>query len=1008
MVFPATPRDLTVEILINETWTDITDYALQRQDIAIVRGSGGESDSAPPTTMTLLLNNDDGRFSYDNPMSPYWPYFNTACQIRLKMTEGGTDYYRFWGETGDAPEMTNQSRDDQYITLECHGLFGRWERSKKPESPLRRSIMAGLGTDLVAYWPMEDGGENDQTLADLTPNTQPMFVNSEIDFASNSDMDGTLPIPDIGSGQVTANVPAYRSTDNAVSIGFVMSLSTVASDGTTVLSCKLYGGTVGRVALITDIDGDTYVRFYDRDGAIITTTAALNFEITNTSSYMALTLNQSGADIHVEWEHRNAFDTSINTSAGTDITSQSLGIVSQCVFGYFNNLGAAIGHLHVHNTRFPSNITDIYSAAAAYVGESAGARFIRNCREASVEFRYAGQSLNAAMGPQPIDTLYAILRECADVEHALIYEARDFFGLTMITREALYNQGTNVRLPPDMSISTTSGSTSQLTTLQSSYDYRFWPGVTFQLRVVATDALVASTVHTVTSVLDDGTNNFIVNFTPAASVTPSATYEISIVRSAVLALDYSLNHLVLPFKPVRDNKLTANRVQVRRDGGSSAQVEDATSPRGTADPPEGIGLYETSSTLNVYRDATLRQHAGWLLGLGTNAEARFTELELNMANSALAAKQAEILTADIGHLVTIDNMSSAHIYQQARQHLHGYVETFDTVFGHRISLNTVPARPYKILTFDDAEHRWAAESTTLGAALTSSATGAVSVNAGRDVWTTDSSDFPQDIIIGGEQVTISGISGGAGSISFVSAGTSSAADNSSVTPGLPAGVANGNVVLILVAIRNTSATVNTPTNWTVVHSVGNHMKLLAREYQSGTWTTMPTITVSGGASGSTVIAQGAAFSGIMTTAAKTNTAVTTTNVDIPVRTSGMNAVHGQYGLRLACGVHYDDWASVIPPSGLDEIDEPDSALGSDMGVTWAYAIDAIAGNFPGTKGQAEFTITTTTAATNHSFVVFFAAAAQTFTISARSVNGVVKAHTVGTPIDIVEPSHYGL
>lgn len=1008
MAFPAVPRDVTVEILINESWVDISTYVMQRSPITIVRGSGGENDSVPPTTMSLLLNNEDGRFSQDNPMSPYWPYFSVACQIRLKITEGGTDYYRFWGETQDAPEATEKARTDNYISLHAHSYFGRWQRSRKPDSPMRRTTLAS--TNLVAYWPMEDEGENAQVLAAATPSTSPMIINSAIDIASESSLDCTKPIPSIGNGQVTFSIPTYRSTNNAVFISFLIVITAVAADQTTILSVRFNGGTISRLSVLGYINGDMSVRAYDRDGGVISTFPLVGLiNINNAGSWVSLRVSQSGADVHVELEARSTLSNN-SASVGGDFTSQTIGTATLGIYGMFNNLGASIGHTGVFTGALPTSFSDLSQAIQAYAGESAGARFIRNCRENGIEFRYWGQSLNSTMGPQPIDTLYAILRECADVEHSVIFEAREYFGLMMITRAALYNQGTRVRLPPDMNIKTTSSSTTTLITYAASFDYRFWPGVEFQLRVVATDALVSSTVYTVVTAEDQGNDELLVTFTPAAPVTPTAgTHEISILRTAVASFDYSASDLVLPFRPARDNRLAANRVLASRKRGSNYLVEDRTSPRGSADPPEGIGLYEIGPTLNLYSDAQLPLHAGWELGIGTNDEPRYPSLEINFASASLAAKQAEILTADIGHLITIDNAETAWLYRQQRQHAMGYTETLSTIYGHELALNTVPARPYQVGVWNETTDRWAAASTSLAQDITSAQTGAVSVSVGQDVWTTSAGDFPLDVVIGGELVTLSGISGGVGSISFVSAGTSSAADNASVTPGLPAGLVNGDVVLILVSIRNTAATVNTPSGWTASYTqAGTNFRLLSRVYNSAVWTTMPTVTVSGGSAGNTVIAQSAAFRGISLLPTKINSPVSSSHIDIAVRTSAMNSVHGQYGLRLVCGNHFDDWTSVVPPSGLDEIEEIDSTLGSDMGQVWAYAIDGISANFPGTKGQAEFTVTGGTAAANKSFVVFFGASPQTFTISARSVNNVIKSHSTGASIDIAEPDHYAL
>lgn len=80
----------------------------------------------------------------------------------------------------------------------------------------------------------------------------------------------------------------------------------------------------------------------------------------------------------------------------------------------------------------------------------------------------------------------------------------------------------------------------------------------------------------------------------------------------------------------------------------------------------------------------------------------------------------------------------------------------------------------------------------------------------------------------------------------VSVGTESNGNNASVTPGMPAGVADGDILVMKAAIRNTSATINTPTNWTLFLNGGN-FRIYTRIYSAGV--TAPTVTFSGGVAG---------------------------------------------------------------------------------------------------------------------------------------------------------------
>lgn len=79
--------------------------------------------------------------------------------------------------------------------------------------------------------------------------------------------------------------------------------------------------------------------------------------------------------------------------------------------------------------------------------------------------------------------------------------------------------------------------------------------------------------------------------------------------------------------------------------------------------------------------------------------------------------------------------------------------------------------------------------------------------------------------------------------SVVALGTLSTANNANVTPGLPAGLVDGDVLVMMAAIRNTAGSVNTPAGWSLWVDGGN-FRVFVRIYATGQ--TAPTVTFSGG------------------------------------------------------------------------------------------------------------------------------------------------------------------
>jgi hypothetical protein len=93
------------------------------------------------------------------------------------------------------------------------------------------------------------------------------------------------------------------------------------------------------------------------------------------------------------------------------------------------------------------------------------------------------------------------------------------------------------------------------------------------------------------------------------------------------ALVLPFGSLSPPFEPVEDDEIRNDRT-ITRDGGSSARATLASGRLSVQDPPNGIGVYDDSTTLNLYADGQLDPVAGWMLHLGTWDEDRYPEITL--------------------------------------------------------------------------------------------------------------------------------------------------------------------------------------------------------------------------------------------------------------------------------------------------------------------------------------------------------------------------------------------
>lgn len=231
-----------------------------------------------------------------------------------------------------------------------------------------------------------------------------------------------------------------------------------------------------------------------------------------------------------------------------------------------------------------------------------------------------------------------------------------------------------------------------------------------------------------------------------------------------LALDYgALSEL----HPVEDDQGTRNDITVSRIGGSSARATLDKGPLSTQAPPNGVGRYTDSVELNLNSDTQLADHASLRVALGTVDEARYPDIRVRLETSAFSSSPTltdAALAVEHGNLLTVTGLPAWLPPDQVRQHTIGQTETLSP-FEYALTYVCQPASPAaNVAWLDSTEYaRLDSEDSTLSAAATSTATTlTVAVTAGSPLWMTTAShpsEFPFTARVGGEEVTVTGITG---------------------------------------------------------------------------------------------------------------------------------------------------------------------------------------------------------------------------------------------------------
>ncbi|WP_435070450.1 hypothetical protein [Amycolatopsis thermoflava] len=230
-------------------------------------------------------------------------------------------------------------------------------------------------------------------------------------------------------------------------------------------------------------------------------------------------------------------------------------------------------------------------------------------------------------------------------------------------------------------------------------------------------------------------------------------------RAVLDAAAHQLETLPLP---TDDDQALTNDVTATRTGGSSARAVLTSGRNSAASPGDdwgGVGTYASNTTYNVSSDGYLADYAAWALARGTWDGPRYPQLPV-MRHADPVADDPELFAAlldvDQGDILLLENLPLG----DDRAMVLGYRETI-TPIEHRFLFNAEPGDLWNIGVTDDADTRADAEGSTLAADATSTATTLAVANT--TVPWIDSAgyadQFPFNITVGGEEMTVTAISG---------------------------------------------------------------------------------------------------------------------------------------------------------------------------------------------------------------------------------------------------------
>lgn len=155
--------DVVVEIAFNagyntpdasRTWTDVSDYVELEDSIGIGVGRQDERSTADANSLTLALDNTDGRFTADRAASPYYPNVKIGRPIRVTATPpGGTASERFVGFVDEWPVEWEGTEEYAKATIRASSRLARLGLGAKLRSSIEAEILSARP---VRYWTLGD------------------------------------------------------------------------------------------------------------------------------------------------------------------------------------------------------------------------------------------------------------------------------------------------------------------------------------------------------------------------------------------------------------------------------------------------------------------------------------------------------------------------------------------------------------------------------------------------------------------------------------------------------------------------------------------------------------------------------------------------------------------------------------------------------------------------------------------------------------------------------------
>ena len=244
--------------------------------------------------------------------------------------------------------------------------------------------------------------------------------------------------------------------------------------------------------------------------------------------------------------------------------------------------------------------------------------------------------------------------------------------------------------------------------------------------------------------------------------------ESMLARTPWLTLDMgSLKHLSPPLLATSDDRGIVNAATAQRADGGEWTYTRTDGPMAAVPAVEGgIGEYSKSITFNAELETDLPDLASWAVAKGTVDQERYPGVRVELHRPDVhntAGLLSKLRDLDVGELTTLASLQTNYVYDDPDTlvlGIRGHLEKL----RHTLTLNTVPGEVYRTLVIGSTAaaspefSRLDSDTTFVDEDLDATETGVtIEVPVGSAFWvdsTNYSAHFPFDVMVGGEQMTV--------------------------------------------------------------------------------------------------------------------------------------------------------------------------------------------------------------------------------------------------------------